>query len=120
MNSYNRSIDNDQKHQQDRKMKDGKESCAGLEEAKGMLADKLDALAATVREKTAGSEQHPKLASYGDEASEILQASAKYVRDFDYDQTEADVRDYITQNPGQSMMIAGGIGLLLGVVLRRR
>lgn len=94
-------------------------SCAGMEQAKTKLAQKLDNIAATVEEKTAGIEQ-AEVVSYGKQASDILHQSADYVRDFDYDQTEAEVREYIRKKPGQSLMIAGGIGLLLGFLLRRR
>lgn len=95
-------------------------SCAGMEKAKLKLAEKLDNIALTLEKRTAGNSEHPELASYGREASDILHQSAAYVRDFDYEQTEAEVRGYIRQQPGKSLMIAGGVGLLLGFLLRRR
>ena len=122
MNNYSRVVDKDGQvfENSDQPRRNSGSSCTAMDEAKGVLADKLDGLATTIRKKTAGREEQSDLASYGNEASEILQHTAAYVREFDYDKTEAEFRGYIRQQPGKSMMIAAGIGLLLGIVLRRR
>jgi ElaB/YqjD/DUF883 family membrane-anchored ribosome-binding protein len=49
-----------------------------------------------------------------------LDQSAEYVRQFDYEQTDARVREYVRQSPGSSLVIAGAVGLIIGVILRRR
>ncbi len=122
MDNYNRVVDRNGRifEQADQPGKESKSCCGALEDAKVMMADKLDGMAITIEEKTAGLREHSDLASYGNHASEILHQSAGYVREFDYDKTEAEVRGYIRQKPGQSLMIAGGIGLLLGLFLRHR
>ncbi len=122
MENYSRIVDKDGHifEQSEQPMKGNGSFCNALEEAQVVLADKLDTLAATIHEKTDGLKEHAELATYGNEASKILHQSADYVREFDYDKTEAEVRGHIRQKPGQSLMIAGGIGLLLGIILRHR
>ena len=96
------------------------QKCSGLNKAQNLLAEKLENIAGTIHEKTAGRGEQPEIGSYGQEASDILHQSADYVREFEYEKAEADVRRYITEKPGQSLLIAGGIGLLLGIIVRRR
>lgn len=121
MERYSRVIDKNGRpiEHPDQATQESCSCCGGMEKAKLKLAEKLENIAATVEEKTAGSEQS-EVASYGKEASDILHQSAAYVREFDYNQAEADVRGYVREQPGQSLMIAGGVGLLLGFLLRRR
>jgi ElaB/YqjD/DUF883 family membrane-anchored ribosome-binding protein len=45
---------------------------------------------------------------------------AEYVRQFDQKQVDTTVREYVKKSPGRSLLIAGGIGLIIGVALRRR
>jgi ElaB/YqjD/DUF883 family membrane-anchored ribosome-binding protein len=49
-----------------------------------------------------------------------LYQSEQYVRRFDHTQVDAKVREYVKQSPGQSLLIAGGVGLIIGAILRRR
>ena len=95
-------------------------SCTGLDRAQHLLAEKLENIAGTIHKKTAGREKQSETASYAQEAADILHQSAEYVRDFDYETAEADVRHYIKEQPGQCLLIAGGVGLLLGILLRRK
>lgn len=104
----------------DQSTKDRNSSCAGMENAKLKLAEKLDDIASTLKEKAANPDKQSDWTAYGHEASEILHQSAAYIREFEYNQAEAKVRGYIQQQPGKSLMIAGGVGLLLGLLLRRR
>jgi len=50
----------------------------------------------------------------------MLEQSSQYVREWEYADTEASVRDYIRKNPGTSLIIAGLTGLVIGTLLRRR
>lgn len=122
METYSRVIDKNGRPLETAQQvsKESCSSCAGMQKAKMKLAEKLDNIAATLNEKTAGRSDQSDMASYGQEAVDILHQSADYVREFDYDQTEAEVRGYIRQQPAKSLMIAGGIGLLLGFLIRRR
>jgi len=38
----------------------------------------------------------------------------------DFDKLRGDVEDYVRDNPGKSVLMAAGVGFLVGVVLRRR
>jgi ElaB/YqjD/DUF883 family membrane-anchored ribosome-binding protein len=60
------------------------------------------------------------MAQYGKQASEWLNQSAEYVRQFDYERADARFREYVGQSPGRSLLIAGGVGLIIGAILRRR
>jgi ElaB/YqjD/DUF883 family membrane-anchored ribosome-binding protein len=87
---------------------------------KQKVADKLHELAQTVSRKTAATEPDSQTAYYGQQASEILEESAEYLKQLDLKNVEASVRDYVKRNPGQSILIAGVAGLVLGAILRRR
>lgn len=119
-NNIIRKIDTICKKQPDQDKKGGALSCHALQQTQLLLADKLDTLARAFAEKAEGRKAHPKLASYSDEANEILHQSARYVRDFDYEKTQTKVWEYIRRYPGQSFIIAGSMGFLLGVVLWHR
>jgi ElaB/YqjD/DUF883 family membrane-anchored ribosome-binding protein len=93
---------------------------SGVERAKNSIADMLHNLAMTISSKTAGPEARPQVAQYGRQASAMLEQSADYVRKWDYEATEASVREYVKEKPGRSLLIAGIIGLALGALTRRR
>jgi ElaB/YqjD/DUF883 family membrane-anchored ribosome-binding protein len=92
----------------------------GLENVKNMIADKLQDVARGLEEKAAHQDAQSCIAHYGKQASECLDQSAEYVRQFDYEQASAKVRKYVRQSPGRSLLIAGAVGLVIGVILRRR
>jgi len=98
----------------------GPEKLSGFENIKNSIADSLHNVAGTLDKKSAAQEAPSDMARYGKQASEWLDQSAEYVRQFDYEQTDAKVREYIRQSPGRSLLIAGGVGLLIGTILRRR
>ncbi|MFZ1985051.1 MAG: DUF883 C-terminal domain-containing protein [Desulfatitalea sp.] len=92
----------------------------GFENIKNSIADKLHDVAGVIGEKAADQDAQSGIAQYGKQASEWLNHSAEYVRQFDYEQADARFREYVGQSPGRSILIAGGVGLILGVILRRR
>ena len=92
----------------------------GFENVKNSIADKLHNAAKGLGEKAARQEAQTSIAHYGKQASEWLDQSAEYVRQFDYEQANAKVREYVKQSPGRNLLIAGAVGLVIGVVLRRR
>ena len=121
MGNYSRLIDKDGRTFNsvgESEISDG--GCSGMDKAKNMVAEKIDRLAGAIREKTVSFSETSEIAGYGREAADILQQSADYVRDFDYEQTEAEVRGYVRRQPGKSLMIAGGVGLVLGFLLRHK
>ena len=84
------------------------------------VADKLHTVAQTIFRKVNAPGTNPEVASYGKDASAVLEQSADYIRDFDYDKAAVAVRDYVRKNPGRSLLIAGLSGLVLGAIFRRR
>ena len=92
----------------------------GFENVINCIADKLHNAAEAIGEKAADQDVQTGGNRFKKQASEWLEQSAEYVRQFDYEQADARVRECIGQNPGRSLLIAGGIGLIIGAVLRRR
>jgi ElaB/YqjD/DUF883 family membrane-anchored ribosome-binding protein len=92
----------------------------GFENVKNIIADQLEAVAEALGENATGQDAQSGIAQYGKQASELLDLSAGYVRQFDYEQAQGRVRECIKQHPGRSLLVAGAIGLIIGVVLRRR
>lgn len=104
----------------------GAESSAastGFERIRGRVADQLHHFAETLGKKTAESEgqnEQSGMAQYGQQASEWLDQSAEYIRNFDCEQADASFREYVRENPGRSLLIAGAAGLVVGAILQRR
>jgi hypothetical protein len=98
----------------------GSDKSTGFENVKNIIADKLHNAAEALGEKAADHEAQCGIAHYGKQASEWLDHSAEYVRQFDYEQADAKIREYVRQSPGRSLLIAGAVGLIIGAILRRR
>lgn len=94
-------------------------SC-GFGKVQTIIAEELRKVAETLSDKAAQQNAPSGLAQYGKQASEWLDQSADYVSQFDYHQADAKVRDYVRQNPGESLLLAGAVGLIIGAVWRRR
>ena len=92
----------------------------GFENVKTIMADKIHKAAEALSEKTTNPDAYYGMAQYGKQASEWLEQSAEYVRQFDHNQANARVREHVGQRPGRSLLIAGGVGLIVGAILRRR
>ena len=87
---------------------------------KNSIADKLHKAAESLAGKAAKQDTPSGIAQYGKQASEWLDQSAEYVRQFDYKEADAKAREYVRQSPGRSLLIAGVAGLILGAIFRRR
>ena len=98
----------------------GSGKSTGFENVKNIIADKLHRVAGTLNETLPGQGTQCSIAQYGKQASEWLDHSAEYVRQFDHEQTDAKIREYVRQSPGRSLLIAGAVGLIIGAILRRR
>ena len=98
----------------------GSSKSPGFEKAKQIIADKLHTVAGAIGEKAAAQDAPSSIAQYGKQASEWLDQSAEYVRQFDYARADARVREYVKQSPGRSLLMAGAVGLIIGAILRRR
>jgi ElaB/YqjD/DUF883 family membrane-anchored ribosome-binding protein len=94
-------------------------SCA-CGNVKTVIADKMHKVAAAVGERAASQDAQPAMAQYGKQAAELLGESAEYIQELDLEQADAKVREYVRQNPGISLLIAGVTGLIIGAIFRRR
>ena len=94
-------------------------ACA-FDEVKAIMADRIHQVAEVLGEKAAEQDARSGAAHYGKEASEWLDQSAEYVRQFDCQQADAKVREYVRQSPERSLLIAGAVGLIVGALWRRR
>ena len=93
---------------------------SGFEKIKKVIADRLADVAGTLDEKAATQDAPSGMAQFEKQASEWLSESAEFVRNFDHEETDAAIRAYIRENPASSLLIAGGVGLAIGALLRRR
>lgn len=98
----------------------GTDTSTGLGNVKTIIADKLHEAAKALDKKASDKDAHSGVAQYGKQASEWLDQSAEYVRQFDYKQADAGVRNYVRDSPGRSLLIAGAVGLIVGAIWRRR
>lgn len=101
----------------DRQIPDSSCACGNI---KTVIADKMHKAAAAVGEKAARQDAQSAVAQYGKQAAEVLGESADYIEQFNYEQADAKVREYVRQNPGLSLLIAGATGLIIGAIFRRR
>ena len=92
----------------------------GIDDIKNIVADKLHGVANTIAQKAVNREANPEVAHYARQASAMLEQSADYVRNWEYTDTKDSIRDYIRENPGTSLLIAGLTGMVIGTLLRRR
>lgn len=53
-------------------------------------------------------------------ASEVFSGSADYVKNFDFDNAKNQLETRVREKPGMSLVIAGGLGLLIGLIVRKR
>ncbi len=98
---------------------DSSKSC-GFENVKNIIADKLHHVADALGDDAATHDEQSHRAQYEKHASEWLDKSAEYIREFDCTETNEKLKDCIRKHPGRSLMIAGGVGLVIGSILRRR
>lgn len=98
----------------------GRRNSGGFDKVKSIVADRIHNVAEALREKAAEKDAQTGVAHYRNQASELLEQSADYVRQFDYKQADTRVREYVKQSPERSLLIAGAVGLIIGAVWRRR
>ncbi|MGK2906320.1 MAG: hypothetical protein ACSLFH_08260 [Desulfuromonadales bacterium] len=98
----------------------GRRMSDGFDKVKSVVADRIHKVAEGLREKAAEQDARSGAAHYRNQASELLEQSAEYVRQFDYKQADTKVREYVRQSPERSLLIAGAVGLIIGAIWRRR
>ena len=92
----------------------------GFENVKNSIAETLHNAADTLGIKAAEKDSQSGLAQFGKQASERLDQSAEFIRQFDCRPADVKIREFIRQSPGRSLLIAGTIGLIIGAIVRRR
>jgi ElaB/YqjD/DUF883 family membrane-anchored ribosome-binding protein len=92
----------------------------GFDNVKNIIADKLHSVAAGFAENGADPDGESGIAKYGKQVSEWLDDSAEYVREFDCNEADSNIREFVRESPGRSLFIAGAVGLIIGALLRRR
>lgn len=83
-------------------------SCGNV---RSVIADTMNKVSEALDEKADRQEAQFGTDQYGRQASEWLDKSAEYVREVDYKQADADVREYFRHGRGRRLLIAGGVGL---------
>lgn len=103
-------------------------------ELKATLADKLEAGANKLRSQQTNtgayagatgsgsasvSADNGQLGQITDKLASGMQGTADFLRNADMDQMKASVEKQVKENPGRSLLIAAGIGYLLGKAFRK-
>jgi ElaB/YqjD/DUF883 family membrane-anchored ribosome-binding protein len=91
---------------------------SGIVSFKETVAGKLHAAADAIQDRAKQNAGHP-MSSYARQAADFLDGAAGYVQRVDPEQVKSDIRNQVRQNPGKSLLIAGAVGLLVGVLVRR-
>ena len=103
-------------------------------ELKATLADKLEAGAEKLRAKQTGAESYAgatgsgstsitaesgQLGQLSDKLATGMQGTADFLRNTDLDQMKSGIEKQVKENPGRSLLVAAGIGYLLGKAFRK-
>src|SRR5579885_1963272 len=62
----------------------------------------------------------PKIGEYGHTAARALERSADYIRDVDLEELKEEAETRVRQHPGKALLIAAGVGFVLGGLMKRR
>ncbi|MFO7577534.1 MAG: hypothetical protein R6W66_07385 [Pelovirga sp.] len=89
-------------------------------EAKQSVANRLRRAAAALDKTAAAHEESPGLADFEKHAARWLYQSSDYMNQFDCGREVSRVRDRIARSPGRSLVIAGAVGLVLGLLSNNR
>jgi hypothetical protein len=102
-------------------------------ELKSSLADKLEQGAEKLRQRAHGGGQYAgatadgsvivaeddKIAKVADKVAGGMQSTANWVRNADLDTVKVDIERQVKEHPGRSLLVAVGLGYLLGKAFRR-
>jgi hypothetical protein len=103
-------------------------------ELKSSLADKLEQGAEKLRQRAHGGGQYAastsgdgtvtvsendKIAQVADKVAGGMQSTANWVRNADFESVKGDVERQVKEHPARSILVAVGVGYLLGKAFRR-
>ena len=98
-----------------------KRESSNLDKVKTTISNKLHNAAEALRQKSQSfSGKNRDVANYGNQTADWLNRSADYIEDIDPQKLKGDFEKQVRQNPGRSLLIAAGVGLVLGSLFRRR
>jgi ElaB/YqjD/DUF883 family membrane-anchored ribosome-binding protein len=95
----------------------------GLDHARDKFEDVVDELDGRYRKAASGVKRSAE--RVGEVAREKYQVAAEGVREGyvkvrkDLDRLGGDVSEYVRENPGKSLLMAAGVGFVIGLLLRR-
>ena len=98
-------------------MENGTRSGNSFNAVKESIAERLDRAAGSLGRQT---EEGNVLGPYGRQASEWLHQSAAYVRDFDIQRADMQMRNQIRAHPGRTILIGLAAVVMVGFLIRRR
>src|SRR5262249_61693885 len=84
------------------------------------IADQLRSEAGRLRSSVAPWEEDESGSAFKRDAARWLDNAAEYVDSVNLREIESDVKQHVRRNPGRSLLFAGAVGLLLGLVAKRR
>lgn len=101
-------------------------------ELKSSLADKLDQGAEKLRQRAHGGQyaaatpegsvsvaENDKIAQVADKVAGGMQSTANWVRNADLESVKGDIERQVKEHPARSLVVAVGLGYLLGKAFRR-
>lgn len=96
-----------------------------LTKAAEVLHDKSDSTINVAKEKfdlaaQYGQKATEKVSQLGHKAADMLDASARYVRDLEPQKVKETVQTQFREHPGTSLLIAGAVGFIIGAIVARR
>lgn len=89
-----------------------------IDEKRGPAADALESAASTIHEKAEDLPGGETVRSVAHSAAERLESTAGYIRGHDVRSMMSDVEEIVKRNPGPALLIAVGIGFLIGRAFR--
>ena len=87
-----------------------------IDEQRTTTADNLHSAASSIHESAETGSQKVRELAHG--AADTLDATAGYIRDHDVQAMLGDVENVVRRFPGRSLLIAAGVGFLLGRAMR--
>jgi ElaB/YqjD/DUF883 family membrane-anchored ribosome-binding protein len=96
----------------------GRQTTGRIDEQRGPAADALQSAASTLHEKAEDLPGGQSVKSAAHSAADKLESTAGYIREHDIRAMLSDVEDVVKRNPGPSLLIAAGIGFLIGRAFR--
>ena len=96
----------------------GRQTTGRIDEKRGPTADALQNAASTLHEKAEDLPGGQSVKSAAHSAADKLESTAGYIREHDIRAMLSDVEDVVKRNPGPSLLIAAGIGFLIGRAFR--